>query len=122
MRPLNCWCGLFALAAMTFTVSLNQPSTLAQIFRPPVNAVPARALGPGFSYRPQTEPVDASKLRLTPSKQYFLDSGDVLGIFIDGVLGELDQAPPVQLPSPDSDLPPSLGFPVAVQALSLIHI
>jgi len=101
---------------MTFTVSLNQPSTLAQIFRPPVNAVPARALGPGFSYRPQTEPVDASKLRLTPSKQYFLDSGDVLGIFIDGVLGELDQAPPVQLPSPDSDLPPSLGFPVAVQA------
>ena len=115
MRPLK-WSGIFALAAIFIAVSPDRSTAFAQIFRPPVNAVPAREVGPGFNYRPQTEPVDASQLRLTPTKQYFLDSGDVLGIFIDGVLGEIDQAPPVQLPAPDSDLPPSLGFPVAVRA------
>ena len=115
MRHLKCY-GFFAFAAIIFAVSPNRSTAFAQIFRPPVDAVPASRLGPGFSYRPQAEPVDASQLRLTPTKQYFLDSGDVLGIFIDGVLGEIDQAPPVQLPQPDSDLPPSLGFPVAVRA------
>jgi len=115
MKPLlfNC---ISIVTIAVIASGLFPRSGFAQIFRPPVNAVPANQLGPEYSYRAQTEPVDASQLRLTPSKEYFLDSGDVLGIFIDGVLGEIDQAPPVQYPLPDSDLPPSLGFPVAVRA------
>ena len=100
-------------AAVILCGSILQPAS-AQVFRPPVSAVPARVLGKEFSYRPQTEPVDASQLRLTPTKEYFLDSDDVLGIFIDGVLGDIDQTPPVHYPLPNSDLPPSMGFPVAV--------
>ena len=108
--------GPFVLAIVVMLGGPLAPSAFAQIFRPPVNTIPARELGPGFSYRPQTEPVAASQLRLTTKKQYFLDAGDVLGIFIDGVLGDIDEAPPVHIPSPDSDLPPSIGFPVAVRA------
>ncbi len=106
---------IVAFAAVALLAGLGQSQVVAQLFRPPVDSIPASQLGPEFSYRPQTEPVDASQLRLTPSKQYFLDSGDVLGVFIDGVLGKIDEAPPVHDPMPDSDLPPSLGYPVAVR-------
>ena len=112
----KCWYGFLIIAATTYVVGTSSLPAFAQIFRPPVNAVPASELPAEFAYRPQTEPVDASQLRLPPTKGYYLDSGDVLGIFIDGVLGEVDQAPPVHFPPADSDLPPSLGFPVAVQA------
>jgi len=97
MKSLS-WYGILILAVIVFSAGPKHSSALAQIFRPRVNAIPARQLGPGFSYRPQTEPVDASQLRLTPTKEYYLDSDDVLGIFIDGVLGEFDQAPPVHYP------------------------
>jgi len=119
---LKNWCAFAGLVGIVFTVFLGQSSAFAQIFRPPVNAVPASQLGRQFSYQPQTQPIDATQLRLPPSKQYFLDSGDVLGIFIEGVLGELDGMPPVQLPAPDSDLPPSIGFPVAVRANGSISL
>ena len=46
---------------------------------------------------------------------YRLAPGDVLGVFIEGVLGEVDSSPPVQLPAPEQDLPPSIGFPVVVR-------
>lgn len=55
-------------------------------------------------------------------KQYFLDADDVLGIFIEGVLGDLDESPPVQVPDPNSDLPPSLGYPVSVRADGTISL
>lgn len=110
------WYRFPLIVGMIFLVGADKPSAVAQILRAPVNAVPASELPHEFVYRPQTEPVDASQLRLTPTKEYYLDNGDVLGIFIDGVLGEFDQAPPVHYPAADSDLPPSLGFPVVVQA------
>ena len=43
-----------------------------------------------------------------------LGAGDVLGVFIEGVLGETGEAPPVQFPE-DASIPPSLGFPVPVR-------
>lgn len=46
---------------------------------------------------------------------YRLAAGDVLGVFVEGVIGELDSTPPVQVPSPESDLPPSIGFPAVVR-------
>jgi protein involved in polysaccharide export with SLBB domain len=45
---------------------------------------------------------------------YLLDSGDILGVFIENVLGEFGSAPPVQVPPAGSGLPPSIGFPVVV--------
>lgn len=111
MRILNTVCVLVCMLVRT----PHEPNAVGQIFYPPVNAVPAGQLGSGARYRPQNEPVDASQLRLSTARKYFLDSDDVLGVFIDGVLGESDQAPPVQYPEPGSDLPPSMGFPVPVR-------
>ena len=45
---------------------------------------------------------------------YLLDTGDILGVFIENVLGEFGSAPPIQYPAPGSDLPPAVGYPTVV--------
>ncbi len=87
-----------------------------QVLNQPITAVAAERLPGSYSQRIETSPVDAAMLRTPPRRTYFLDGGDVLGIFVEGVLGDLDETPPVQLPDTNSDLPPSLGYPVAVRA------
>jgi hypothetical protein len=53
--------------------------------------------------------------------EYVLAEGDILGIYIEGVMppkADEDQvaaAPPVHFPEPGSDLPPSVGFPIPVR-------
>jgi protein involved in polysaccharide export with SLBB domain len=83
----------------------------------PIDSVPAERLPAQFLAEPQANkvPIDVARLRQPKSDTYVLDDGDTLGIFIEGVLGEFDQAPPVQLPDPNSDLPPAIGFPVPVR-------
>ena len=46
---------------------------------------------------------------------YRLGKGDVLGIFIDGVLGTFDENPPIHYPDPETGLPPAIGFPIHVE-------
>jgi protein involved in polysaccharide export with SLBB domain len=53
-------------------------------------------------------------LRQPPPENYLLGPGDVLGIWIEGVFGEKGQAPPTHY-SERSDVPPSLGYPIAVR-------
>ena len=48
-------------------------------------------------------------------EKYLLDAGDILGVFVENVLGKFDEAPPVQIPPPGSGLPPSIGYPVVVR-------
>ena len=60
-------------------------------------------------------PLDPARLRQSKPDFYTLDSKDVLAIFVEGVLGNFEDAPPVQLPAPDSDLPPAIGYPVPVR-------
>jgi protein involved in polysaccharide export with SLBB domain len=55
-----------------------------------------------------------SLLRQTPPAEYRLDAGDVVGVYIDGVLGAKDEVPPVYLPT-DKDLAPAVGYPIAVR-------
>jgi protein involved in polysaccharide export with SLBB domain len=83
----------------------------------PINAVPAEQVPPQFLAAPQANkrPIDVSLLRHVPPPNYILDKDDVLGIFIDGVLGTATEAPPVTLPSPESDLSPGIGFPIPVR-------
>ena len=97
-------------------------SANAQIFSPRIPSVPASQLPRSYPQRTETSPVNAALLRNRPSKKYFLDADDVLGIFIEGILGNLDEMPPVQLPDPNSDLPPSIGYPVAVRADGTISL
>ena len=81
-----------------------------------IDAVPARRLPPPVLGRPKADLIETSKARLRqrPPEVYVLDAGDVLGVFIEGVLGEAGEAPPVQFPE-DASIPPSLGFPVPVR-------
>ncbi|MBC7965111.1 MAG: polysaccharide biosynthesis/export family protein [Fuerstia sp.] len=60
--------------------------------------------------------VDISMLRLRqdPPPVYLLGPGDVLGVFIKGVLGNEEELPPVHFPE-DSNRPPAIGYPVPVR-------
>lgn len=54
-------------------------------------------------------------LRAPKEKTYLLDSGDVLGVFLEGILGQVDEAPPVYYPPESSNLGPSIGYPIVVR-------
>ena len=56
------------------------------------------------------EPIPWALLQRSPTKDVLLQPGDVLGLYIEGVLGNDDQLPPVNIPTA-SNVPPSLGFP-----------
>ena len=58
--------------------------------------------------------------RTKPS--YFLDSGDVLGIFVEGVLGEKGSNPPIQYPDAEKNMLPAMGYPVAVRENGTISL
>ena len=88
----------------------------------PINGVPAKRLPPQLFATPKNNlvPVDISLLALEPPRDYQLAGGDILGVYIEGVLpfnqpGEPPAPPPVNFPDQDSTLPPSIGFPIAVQ-------
>jgi len=83
----------------------------------PISGVPARRLPPQFLAEPEAnkDPIDLARLRREPTKKYLLDKGDILGIYIEGVLGQAEEAPPVHFPEKDSDVPPALGFPIPVR-------
>ena len=84
----------------------------------PIDSIPAERVPPEFlvtERRADSVEIDTARLRMTEPDFYILDEGDVLGIFVESVLGELDSAPPVQIPPPGSDLPPAIGFPIPVR-------
>ena len=83
----------------------------------PIDSIPAERVPRQFLAEPQADKVniDVSRLRHTNPEFYLLDSEDVLGVFIEGVLGKFDEAPPVQVAEEGSDLPPAIGFPIPVR-------
>lgn len=88
----------------------------------PISGIPARRLPPQFFAEPKANlvPIDVARLSQEPPRQYTLDGGDILGIYIEGILpftppDQPPEPPPVNFPDKDSILPPSLGYPIAVQ-------
>jgi len=83
----------------------------------PVRLVPAELLTPPT---PAGEPLPLNFLRQTPVAEHKLDRGDVLGVFVEGYLGEKTVQLPVhvgQLVQPRDQFrqPASAGFPTPVQ-------
>jgi protein involved in polysaccharide export with SLBB domain len=80
------------------------------------HAVPASCLETGNpgTLRSDKEPINFLRLRQEPPAAYQLGPRDVLGIYIEGVLGNRDEPPPVHFPE-DADLPPAVGYPVPVR-------
>jgi hypothetical protein len=88
----------------------------------PISGIPARRLPPQFLAEPKSNlvPIDVSRLGQDPPRQYLLDAGDILGVYIEGILpftppDQPPTPPPVNFPEADSTLPPSLGYPIAIQ-------
>ena len=108
-----------SLAATIASVVLGGCTALTQ----PIDGVPAKRLPPQFFAPPKNNaiPVDISLLSLEPPREYLIDKGDILGVYIEGVLpfnppNVTPEPPPVNFPDRDSLLPPSLGYPIAVQS------
>lgn len=82
----------------------------------PIHGIPARYLPEEFrgTSRAGKRTIDLSLLRQTPPSTHLVDSGDVLGIYIEGVLGDRKQPQPVNIPL-GADVPPSFGFPIPVR-------
>lgn len=111
--------GLRLLARLALLVGLGGCAAVTNpIADPvPVRHVPQELLAPSKANE-QTIPL--SFLGQPPVKTYRLDAGDVLGIYIDGFLGDrnlplpLHVSPPVQIRD-QRRLSPALGYPVTVQ-------
>lgn len=89
----------------------------------PIDGVPADRLPPAFLGEPKNDlvPIDIAELQIEPPVDYQIDGGDILGIYVEGVLpfnppDQPPEPPPVNFPVEDSTLPPSIGYPIAVQA------
>jgi protein involved in polysaccharide export with SLBB domain len=82
----------------------------------PLPGIPPRQLPPelrGIS-RANMETIDLSRLSQTPRVAHFVDSGDLLGVYIYGILGKIDETPPVYVPQ-TGDGNPTIGLPIPVR-------
>ena len=77
----------------------------------PASRLPQWLLG---TPRATQEPINLIRLRQDPPTVYQLGPRDILGIFIQGVLGREEEAPPVHFPQ-DGNTPPALGFPIPIR-------
>ncbi|TWT82238.1 Polysaccharide biosynthesis/export protein [Planctomycetes bacterium CA13] len=111
------WKG-FLLAMVLTPLASGCTSLLAPINGVPVSSIPKPLLG---EKRADYINVPLALLRMEQPEHYLLDDGDILGIYIEGVMpasANEDQPvaiPPVHFPEAGSDLPPSVGFPIPVR-------
>ncbi len=77
----------------------------------PAHRVPEEFLGRS---RETMQEISISRLRQSPPVAYQLAAGDILGIYIENVLGNPEEAPPVHFPEA-GDQPPAIGFPSPVR-------
>ncbi len=94
-----------------------------QLFTP-IQSIPANRIPPEFLSPPRAndQQIDLALLGQEKPPAYILDEGDVLGIYVETILGDSTATPPVQFPDPQSDLNPSIGFPVPVRENGTISL
>ncbi|MDM4015041.1 polysaccharide biosynthesis/export family protein [Roseiconus lacunae] len=110
--------GAAVASATLLAGSLTGCSALTQ----PIDGIPASRVPQQFFAEPKNDlvPVDISLLTLEPPREYVIGPGDILGVYIEGVLpfnppSAPPEPPPVNFPDAQSTLPPSIGYPIAVQ-------
>ncbi len=101
---------LIAITALSLSLAW---ATGCSVYR---NTVPGYCVGQGIGEsRSDKEPINFLRLRQEPPDAYRLDERDVLGIYIEGVLGSKDEPPPVHFPEAGVDMPPAVGYPVPIR-------
>ncbi len=110
-RPRSSW----PAASVVLLAAWLATGTGCSAFRP-IDGVPAPALGDDYRVpvRSGKATIDLSLLGQSPPADYRLDAGDVLGVYIDGVLGADVEAPPIAGPNA-ADVRPSVGYPIEVE-------
>lgn len=115
-----CWKAVKRFAAFGM-IAVAGLATGCTALTNPISGVPARRLPPQFFATPKNNlvPIDISRLTQEPPREYLLDKGDILGIYIERILppsgaDQVPALPPVNFPNSDSNLPPSLGYPVPI--------
>lgn len=95
----------------------------------PITGIPVRRLPPQFLAESKANlvPLDPSRLGQEKPRQHIVDAGDILGVYIEGILPYSDtdrppEPPPVNFPSEGSTLDPSIGFPIVVQENGTISL
>lgn len=96
---LGCW------------VLLSGCSAFKPLHGMPVQALPWEERGVS---RANMETIDLSRLGQAQLPAHYVDSGDVLAIYIEGVLGRIEEVPPVYIPQ-TGDSHPTLGYPIPVR-------
>ncbi len=107
MRRMTLICGLLSLIGLSGCMSLGGDYGAI-----PVGRLPAELLN--GDRKEQYEQVSFLRLRQDPPDVYRLDAGDVLGIYIENILGAEEALPPVQYRD-ESGLPPAIGYPVPIR-------
>ncbi|WP_310820916.1 polysaccharide biosynthesis/export family protein [Stratiformator vulcanicus] len=91
----------------------------------PVRGIPVQELDLAScapnSNRSARSTLDLSVLRQVRPEVHRVDSGDVLGIFVEGVLGNDRDVPPINAP-PGPNSSASLGYPIKVLDDGTIHL
>jgi protein involved in polysaccharide export with SLBB domain len=79
-------------------------------------SVPARSVPGIVLTRPRSDmqEISLSRLRQTPPDHHQLGPNDILGVYIENVLGKTGEPPPVNFPE-DGERDPSIGFPIPVR-------
>lgn len=89
----------------------------------PIHGIPASYLPPEFlgPSRDGLRPINPMLLTRSRPPEHLVDAGDVLAVYIPGILGTataetttIGELPPINLPT-DPDMPPTIGFPVTVR-------
>ena len=95
----------------------------AAITNPVADGIPVRRLAPELlvESKDALQPIPLSQLRQPPPATYLLASGDVLGVWIEGVLGTSNQSPPVTFGEPGQSQP-AIGYPIPVMEDGSLHL
>jgi protein involved in polysaccharide export with SLBB domain len=93
-------------------------SGCAALTNPVANGVPVRRLPPELLAVPKegTRSLPLTLLRQKPPEPYRLEAHDVLGIWIEGVLGDRNQLPAIINITDTHNLPPAVGFPIPIRS------
>lgn len=106
------------VATVLLTCASGCTSLLAPIRGVPVREIPSHLLG---ERRADYISVPLALMRMDQPDEYVLDKGDILGIYIEGVMppqNNDDQPvsiPPVHFPEEGSDLQPAVGYPIPIR-------
>jgi protein involved in polysaccharide export with SLBB domain len=113
------------LCCLAVTALCGFEQGCASLTNPTANGIPVRKLPPELlaesKQGSQTLPLSVLRQKQPPAHRIGPD--DVLGIWVEGILGEKDKAPPLlESRTGLGSLPPALGFPIPVRSDGTISL